>query len=45
MWGYDDPVEFALMVEGMKQAERRKMLEKFYRARRRGIMGEFEAAK
>jgi SNF2 family DNA or RNA helicase len=45
MWGYDDPVEFALLVEGLKQAERRKMLEKFYRARRRGIMGEFEAAK
>lgn len=45
MWGYEDPVEFALLVEGMKQAERRKMLEKFYRARRRAIVGEFEEEK
>lgn len=37
MWGYDDPVEFALLVEGMKQEERRKMLERFYRARRKEI--------
>jgi superfamily II DNA or RNA helicase len=41
MWGYEDPVEFALLVEGMKQDERRKMLEKFYQARRRNIVGEF----
>jgi hypothetical protein len=29
----------------MKQDERRKMLEKFYRARRRGIVGEFDVGK
>jgi superfamily II DNA/RNA helicase len=37
MWGYDDPVEFALLVEGMTQDERRKMLERFYRLRRREL--------
>ncbi|KAJ4299518.1 hypothetical protein N0V90_004763 [Kalmusia sp. IMI 367209] len=42
MWGYEDPVEFALWVEGMKQEERRKMLERFYRARRRQLIQEFE---
>ncbi|KAF2119691.1 P-loop containing nucleoside triphosphate hydrolase protein [Lophiotrema nucula] len=36
--GYDDPTEFALVVEEMTQEERRKMLEKFYRVRRRQIM-------
>ncbi|KAF1954948.1 hypothetical protein CC80DRAFT_526407 [Byssothecium circinans] len=35
MWGYKDPVAFALVVESMRQDERRKMLEKFYRIRRR----------
>ncbi len=43
LWGYEDPVEFALMVEGMKQEERRKMLERFYRARRRSVLRECEA--
>lgn len=33
-WGYEDPVEFALLIEGMTQNERRKTLEKFYRSRR-----------
>ncbi|KAL1644855.1 hypothetical protein SLS61_008536 [Didymella pomorum] len=32
--GFDDPVEFALLVESCTQAERRKMLERFYRGRR-----------
>lgn len=41
MWNYDDPVEFALWIEGMTQVERRKILEKFYRARRRELLGEF----
>lgn len=39
MWGYDDPVEFALLVESMTQEERRKLLERFYRARRRKLAG------
>ncbi|KAF1935324.1 hypothetical protein EJ02DRAFT_439319 [Clathrospora elynae] len=43
--GFDDPVEFALLVESSTQDERRKMLERFYRGRRRGIMGEFGNAK
>jgi SNF2 family DNA or RNA helicase len=38
--GFDDPVEFALLVEGSSQEERRKMLERFYRGRRRQMMGE-----
>jgi SNF2 family DNA or RNA helicase len=38
--GFDDPVEFALLVESSTQAERRKMLERFYRGRRREIAGE-----
>lgn len=33
--GFDDPVEFALLVESSTQEERRKMLERFYRGRRR----------
>lgn len=39
--GYEDPVEFALVVEEMTQEERRRMLEKFYRNRRRQISVEF----
>jgi SNF2 family DNA or RNA helicase len=35
--GYDDPVEFALLVESSTQEERRKMLEQFYRGRRREL--------
>ncbi|KAH4200154.1 hypothetical protein HBH68_013130 [Parastagonospora nodorum] len=36
--GFDDPVEFALLVESSTQIERRKMLERFYRGRRREIL-------
>ncbi|KAJ4364136.1 hypothetical protein N0V83_009591 [Neocucurbitaria cava] len=39
--GFADPVEFALLVESSTQDERRKMLERFYRGRRREMMGEF----
>jgi hypothetical protein len=35
--GFDDPVEFALLVESSTQEERRKMLERFYRGRRREL--------
>jgi hypothetical protein len=35
--GFEDVVEFALLVEGSSQVERRKMLERFYRARRRAV--------
>jgi hypothetical protein len=35
--GFDDPVEFALLVESSTQEERRKMLERFYRGRRRDL--------
>jgi SNF2 family DNA or RNA helicase len=35
--GFDDPVEFALLVESSTQEERRKMLERFYRVRRREL--------
>jgi superfamily II DNA or RNA helicase len=35
--GFDDPVEFALLVESSTQEERRKMLECFYRRRRREL--------
>ncbi|KAF1930638.1 uncharacterized protein M421DRAFT_418929 [Didymella exigua CBS 183.55] len=35
--GFDDPVEFALLVESCTQAERRRMLERFYRGRRKEI--------
>jgi SNF2 family DNA or RNA helicase len=38
--GFDDPVEFALLVESSTQEERRKMLERFYRGRRRHMMGD-----
>jgi hypothetical protein len=36
--GFDDPVEFALLVESSTQVERRKMLERFYRGRRTEIV-------
>jgi SNF2 family DNA or RNA helicase len=35
--GFDDPVEFALLVESSTQEERRKMLERFYRGRRKDL--------
>jgi hypothetical protein len=35
--GFDDPTEFALLVESSTQAERRKMLERFYRGRRKEL--------
>ncbi|KAF2032897.1 hypothetical protein EK21DRAFT_109649 [Setomelanomma holmii] len=35
--GFDEPVEFALLVESSTQEERRKMLERFYRGRRRDL--------
>jgi hypothetical protein len=38
--GFDDPVEFALLVESSTQEERRKMLERFYRGRRRRMIKE-----
>lgn len=38
--GFDDPVEFALLVESSTQQERRKMLERFYRGRRRDLSRE-----
>lgn len=39
LWGYNDPVEFALLVEALTQDERRKMLGRFYRERRRKLAG------
>jgi SNF2 family DNA or RNA helicase len=39
--GFDDPVEFALLVESSTQEERRKMLERFYRGRRRELTRDF----
>ncbi|KAF3045351.1 hypothetical protein E8E11_007679 [Didymella keratinophila] len=38
--GFDDFVEFALLVESSTQAERRKMLERFYRGRRKALRRE-----
>jgi SNF2 family DNA or RNA helicase len=35
--GFDDTAEFALLVESSTQDERRKMLERFYRGRRREL--------
>ncbi|USP76280.1 hypothetical protein yc1106_03554 [Curvularia clavata] len=43
--GFDDPVEFALLVEGSTQEERRRMLERFYRGRRRILKREFLGSK
>jgi hypothetical protein len=40
-FGYDDVAEFALVVEGWTQAERRDCLEKFY-AKRREMLGGHE---
>ncbi|KAF2006301.1 hypothetical protein P154DRAFT_559389 [Amniculicola lignicola CBS 123094] len=40
--GYEDPVEFALFVEESTQEGRRRMLERFYRARRREVVGELK---
>lgn len=40
--GFDDPVEFALLVESSTQEERRKMLERFYRGRRKDMKRAFE---
>jgi SNF2 family DNA or RNA helicase len=39
--GFEDPMEFALLVESSTQEERRKMLERFYRGRRRELTREF----
>ncbi|KAF2876065.1 P-loop containing nucleoside triphosphate hydrolase protein [Massariosphaeria phaeospora] len=39
--GYEDPVEFALVVEGMTQDDRRKLLERFYWARRKEVGKQF----
>ncbi|KAF6237480.1 hypothetical protein HO173_004370 [Letharia columbiana] len=36
-FGFADAVEFALVVEGWTQAQRRECLDKFYRGRRRGL--------
>jgi SNF2 family DNA or RNA helicase len=43
--GFDDPAEFALLVESSTQEERRKLLERFYRGRRRQMMGDFGTPK
>ncbi|KAH7406479.1 P-loop containing nucleoside triphosphate hydrolase protein [Phaeosphaeria sp. MPI-PUGE-AT-0046c] len=43
--GFDDPVEFALLVESSTQQERRKMLERFYRGRRRELSREVGAGR
>ena len=37
-FGYEDVSEFALVVEGWTQEERRRCLERFYEGRRRGLM-------
>jgi SNF2 family DNA or RNA helicase len=37
MEGYDDPIEFALAVEEMTQEQRRIILDKFYKLRRRQL--------
>ncbi|KAF2653514.1 hypothetical protein K491DRAFT_694687 [Lophiostoma macrostomum CBS 122681] len=37
LMGFEDPVEFALLVEDMTVEERRKTLGRFYRARRRAV--------
>nr|POE62946.1 isoform 2 of dna excision repair protein ercc-6-like 2 [Quercus suber] len=39
-FGYDDVTEFALVVEGWTQQDRRSCLEKFYRERKERIMNE-----
>lgn len=41
VWGFEDPAEFALLVEGWTQEERRRALERFYRVRRKEILTEF----
>jgi SNF2 family DNA or RNA helicase len=43
--GFQDPVEFALVVEHMSAEERVKTLNKFYRARRRAIAAELNGEK
>ncbi|MCJ1299900.1 hypothetical protein MMC08_002694, partial [Hypocenomyce scalaris] len=40
-FGFSDATEFALVVEGWTQAQRRNCLDKFYRARREKIMAEW----
>jgi SNF2 family DNA or RNA helicase len=44
MMGDGDPIDFALRVERMTQEERRKMLERFYQARRRQIKRDLKDA-
>jgi superfamily II DNA or RNA helicase len=43
MMGYEDPVEFALLVEHMTPDDRLHTLDKFYRSRRRQLAAEFHA--
>ncbi|KAF2196231.1 hypothetical protein GQ43DRAFT_459275 [Delitschia confertaspora ATCC 74209] len=40
--GYEDTTEFALAIEDMTQEERRSLLNKFYRSRRRSLVQEFK---
>lgn len=44
MMGYEDPIEFALVVEDMTQEERISTLEKFYRTRRRQLVAQFNGS-
>lgn len=37
-FGFDDVTEFALVVEGWTQEQRRRCLDKFYQARREGLL-------
>lgn len=39
-FGFEDPVQFALLVEGWTQAQRRSCLDKFYRIRREKLAAE-----
>ncbi|KAL6704453.1 hypothetical protein ACN47E_008197 [Coniothyrium glycines] len=42
---FQDPVEFALLVESATQQERRKMLERFYQGRRRKLKANFASVR
>ncbi|KAI9845572.1 MAG: hypothetical protein M1837_004669 [Sclerophora amabilis] len=41
-FGFQDAIEFALVVEGWTQAQRRNCLEKFYRGRREKVLTDME---
>lgn len=41
-FGFDDPTEFALIVEGWTQEQRRNCLEKFYKIRRKKLSATLE---